>query len=54
MEQGCKDYKWDNSNKWEGPGVVIGQDRKNILICHGSTYVTVSINGLIKAGPEFK
>ena len=55
LEQGCKVYKkWDNSNKWEGPGIVIGQDIKNILICHGSTYVTVSINGLIRAGSEFK
>mgnify|MGYP001795813812 CR=1 FL=1 len=34
-------YKRENSNQWHGPGTVIGQDGKQILVKHGSTYVRV-------------
>ena len=51
---GCRVYyKRDNSNKWKGPRIVIGQDGKIILIRHGSVYVRVSSN-VIKAGTEFQ
>ena len=34
-------YKGDNQKKWKGPGKVLGQDGKVILVCHGSTYIRV-------------
>lgn len=55
MERGKKVYKkWNNSKKWKGLGVVIGQYGKIISIGHRSTYVTVSVNWIIKAGTKFK
>lgn len=55
MERGSKVYKkWNNSKKWKGLGVVIGPYGKIISIGHGSTYVTVSVNWIIKAGTKFK
>ena len=46
-------YKRQDSNKWRGPGVVIGRDIKVIFVRHGSIYVRVSMNRIIKAGEEF-
>lgn len=53
FDTGCKVYyKRDDSNKWRGPGVVIGQDRKIVFVRHGNVYVRVSINRLMKCGQE--
>ena len=55
METGWKvDKKLNNSKKWKGLGVVIGQYGKIISTGHRSTYVTVSVNWIIKAGTKFK
>ena len=32
-------YKGDNSSKWRGPGVVIGQVSRQIFVKHGSFYI---------------
>jgi len=54
FQQGdCVYYKHQKSNKWKGPGVVIGQDGKVILVRHGSIYVHVSSNRILKVGDEF-
>ena len=54
-ESGCRVYyNRDNSHKRKGPGIVIGQDGKIILIRHGSIYVRVSSNSVVKAGTEFQ
>ena len=42
------------SNKWKGPGIVIGQDGKAVFVRHGSVYVRVSSNRLTKMGEEFR
>ena len=34
-------YKRNNSDKWHGPGTVIGKDGKQILVRHGGVYVRV-------------
>ena len=34
-------YKRETNSQWHGPGTVIGQDGKQILIKHGSVYVCV-------------
>ena len=34
-------YKRNESAKWQGPGVVIGQDGKQVLVRHGGIYVRV-------------
>ena len=34
-------YKRENTEQWHDPGTVIGQDGKQILVKHGSTYVRV-------------
>ena len=34
-------YKRNDSNKWKGPGKVIGQDGQQVLVKHGSVYVRV-------------
>ena len=53
FESGCRVYyKRNNSNKWKGPGIVIGHDGKIILMRHGS--VRLSSNHIIKAGTEFQ
>ena len=55
FESGCLVYyNRDNSNKRKGPGIVIGQDGKIILIRHGKVYVRVSSNSVVKAGTEFQ
>ena len=35
-------YKRDDSNRWRGPGIVIGQDRQVVFVRHGGVYVRVS------------
>ena len=47
-------YKKENSNKWKGPGFVIGQDGKIIFASHGSIFVTVSANMIMKLNGEVK
>ena len=47
-------YKRENSNKWKGPGFVIGQDGKIIFVRHGSIYVRVSANRIMKLNDEVK
>ena len=47
-------YKRDSSNKWKGPGKVIGQDGKVVFVRHGNIYITVSTCQLIKFGKEFQ
>ena len=47
-------YKREMSNKWMGPGIVIGQDGKVVFIRHGSVYVRVSPKRLTKMGEEFR
>lgn len=55
FDRGCKVfYKRDESNKWKGPGTVIGQDGKIVFVRHGNVYVRVSTNRLIKVGHEFQ
>ena len=46
-------YKRDDSPKWKGPGMVIGQDGKVVFVRHGSTYARVSPCRLLKVGNEF-
>ena len=40
-------YKRNDSDKWKGPGSVIGQENKQVLVKHGSEYVRVHISRLI-------
>ena len=47
-------YERENSNKWKDPGFVIGQDRKIIFVRHGSIYVRVSANRIMKLNDEVK
>ena len=46
-------YKRDSSNKWKGPGKVIGQDGKTIFVRHGSVYIRVPNCRILKVGEEF-
>ena len=41
-------FKREDSNKWRGPGVVIGQDKQVVFVRHGGYYVRVSTNRLMK------
>ena len=34
-------YKRNNNSKWKGPGYVIGQENKNVLMKHGGELVRV-------------
>ena len=45
-------YKRLKDNKWFGPAKVIFQDGKIIFVRHGSTYVRISANRIVKAGQE--
>ena len=45
-------YRRDSEDRWYGPGKVVFQDNKVIFVRHGSTYVRVSANRLMKAKPE--
>ena len=40
-------------DKWMGPGKVVFQDGKVIFVRHGSIYVRVSANRIVKKGEEF-
>ena len=42
-------YKREGREKWLGPGKVMFQDGKIVFVRHGSVYVRVSVNRLIKA-----
>ena len=45
-------YKRIRDNRWMGPAKVVFQDGKIIFVRHGSTYIRVSANRLVKAGEE--
>ena len=45
-------YKRDDSNRWRGPGKVIGQDGKIVFIRHGSQLVRVATCRAIKIEPN--
>ena len=34
-------YKKNDSNKWKGPGNIIGKDGQQVVVKHGSVYVRV-------------
>jgi hypothetical protein len=36
-------YKRNKDDRWEGPGIVIGKDGKQVLVRHGGIYVRVHI-----------
>ena len=46
-------YKRDGQERWLGPGKVVFQDGRIVFVRHGSVFVRVSPNRLIKAGSEF-
>ena len=46
-------YKRDGSQKWKGPGKVIGQDGKVVFVRHGNIYVRVPSYRIIEAGEDF-
>lgn len=46
-------YKRDDSNRWRGPGKVIGQDHKIVFVRHADQIVRVSTCRLVKVGQEF-
>ena len=46
-------YKRDDSNRWRGPGKIIGQDGKVVFVRHGDQLVRVSTCRLVKVGQEF-
>ena len=41
-------YKHNNSDKWKGPGCVIGQDGQQVFVRHGGTYVKIHPCRLMK------
>ena len=45
-------YKRMKDNRWLGPARVVFQDGKVIFVRHGSTYIRVSANRIVKAGEE--
>lgn len=45
-------YKRMKDNRWMGPAKVVFQDGKVIFVRHGSTYIRVSANRIVKAGAE--
>ena len=44
-------YKRADSDRWRGPGVVIGRDGKQVLVKHGGVYVRVHTCRLNKTPP---
>ena len=49
FENGDKVYYKQNNPKWKGPGCVIDQEGKSILVKHGSEYVRVHPASLVHA-----
>ena len=50
-------YKRNNNPKWKGPGCIIGQEGKSVLVKHGGEYVRVHPASLVhadKANPTTK
>ena len=45
-------FKKDDSNRWRGPGTVIGQDRQVVFVRHGGVYIRVSTCRLKKANEQ--
>ena len=41
-------YKREDSNRWKGPAMVIGQDKQLIFLRHGGAVIRVSVNRLMK------
>ena len=46
-------YKREEKERWLGPGKVMFQDGKGVFIRHGSSFVRVSPNRLLKNPPSF-
>ena len=46
-------YKREGKEQWLGPGKVMFQDRKVVFIHHGSSFIRVSPNHLLKNPPSF-
>ena len=46
-------YKRKGRERWLGPGKVMFQDGKVVFIRHGSSFVRVSPNRLLKKPPSF-
>ena len=44
-------FKRDDSNRWRGPGTVIGQDRQVVFVRHGGVFVRVPTCRLKKVKP---
>ena len=49
FENGDKVYYKQNNPKWKGPGCVIDQEGKSVLVKHGSEYVRVHPASLVHA-----
>ena len=47
-------YKRERDGSWRGPAHVIFQDGKIIFVRHGSVYVRVSANRIVRKGEEFQ
>ena len=45
-------YNRNDSAEWHGPGVVIGVDKKKVLVWHGGTVVRVYTARLVGAPSE--
>ena len=42
-----------DSNYWEGPGIVIGHDNKQVIVKHGGSFVRVHPCSLRKVNEEY-
>ena len=47
-------YRMGEDPDWQGPGKVMGQDGKLILIRHGRNYIVASPSRVMKTKPDFE
>eukprot|EP00794_Sanderia_malayensis_P012459 gene12459-13747_t len=50
----CVYYKRNNNERWHGPGTVIGQDHKQILVKHGNDLVRVHSSRVVHVDTQDK